>query len=191
LAAGFNSSGSPVSATVSGAQITLTALAAGTIGDYPVTISNGDITVSAQTPTLTGGQNLVTGAGNFYSYQVGAYAPNGNILSHTDSAMGTWNFAYDTLNRLTTAQNTAVTGGSAQFANLNGCWTYDRGSPATGLRRWGGGPVRQPHAGGVFHGDLNALRQRRAYRGAVHRDAAEQRRQQSAIDAASSFLPPG
>jgi YD repeat-containing protein len=125
LAAGFNVPGSPVSATVSGAQITLTALAAGTIGDYPVTISNGDITVSAQSPTLTGGQDLVAGAGSFYSYQVGSYAPNGNILSHKDSVTGTWNFSYDTLNRLTTAQDSAVPVPFSQYSGRFGCWNYD------------------------------------------------------------------
>ena len=32
-------------------------------------------------------------AGTLYAYQVpaGGYAPNGNILSQTDSVMGTWN----------------------------------------------------------------------------------------------------
>src|SRR5271165_4143728 len=31
------------------------------------------------------------------------YAPNGNILTHADSVMGTWNFSYDAVDRLSTA----------------------------------------------------------------------------------------
>jgi RHS repeat-associated protein len=55
------------------------------------------------------------------------YAPNGNILQHADSVMGTWNFTYDTLNRLATAQNTAATPVSQPqgFAGIGGSWTYD------------------------------------------------------------------
>ncbi len=37
----------------------------------------------------------------------------------------TWNFSYDTLNRLTATQNTAVTSVSPQYAGAYGCWTYD------------------------------------------------------------------
>jgi len=47
---------------------------------------------------MTGGNS---GSGNAYAYQVLSYAANGNILSQTDSVMGTWNYTYDTLNRLT------------------------------------------------------------------------------------------
>jgi RHS repeat-associated protein len=45
--------------------------------------------------------------------------------SHTDSVMGSWSFGYDSLNRLTSTQNTAVTGVSGSYADLYGCWTYD------------------------------------------------------------------
>jgi len=51
----------------------------------------------------------------------GGYAPNGNILQHADSVMGTWNFTYDTLNRL--AQGTATAGADN---GLTLGWTYDR-----------------------------------------------------------------
>jgi RHS repeat-associated protein len=120
LAAGLNAPGSPVTATVSGSAITVTANATGPASDYSVTISNGDITVSAPSPTLTGGQGFTAPAGSYYSYQVGSYAPNGNILSHTDSVMGAWNFSYDSLNRLTSAN--ASSGG---YAGQFGCWIYD------------------------------------------------------------------
>jgi RHS repeat-associated protein len=39
--------------------------------------------------------------------------------------MGTWNFGYDSLNRLTTAQNTAASSETPQYANNYGCWSYD------------------------------------------------------------------
>jgi YD repeat-containing protein len=61
--------------------------------------------------------------GAIYSYEAG-YAPNGNILTHTDSVMGTWNFTYDAVDRLSTAQNT-VAGNPSTYANQYGCWSYD------------------------------------------------------------------
>jgi len=49
----------------------------------------------------------------------------GNLKNFSDSVTGTWNFAYDSLNRLVGAQNTAVTPTSTQYATDYGCWTYD------------------------------------------------------------------
>jgi RHS repeat-associated protein len=56
-----------------------------------------------------------------------AYAQNGNILAHADSVMGTWNFTYDAVDRLMTAQQTAYTATSQKYAGNYGCWnwTYD------------------------------------------------------------------
>jgi len=56
-----------------------------------------------------------------------AYAQNGNILAHADSVMGTWNFTYDGVDRLMTAQQTAYTATSQKYAGNYGCWnwTYD------------------------------------------------------------------
>jgi RHS repeat-associated protein len=52
------------------------------------------------------------------------YAPNGNILGHTDSVMGTWAFSYDAVDRLVTA--TAQEDVPAQYAAAKfGCWSYD------------------------------------------------------------------
>jgi len=219
LAAGFNMSGSPVTASASGSAFTVTAIAKGAASNYPISFSNGDYSVSDPNSTLTGGQNGATvydagtatatisgnggswtatanwgqgstasslasslasaingvggipvtasasgstvnltgsgatvsvsiadtqsatfptpsfsasvsgmsgggsGNGNAYAYQVGGYAPNGNILSHTDSVMGAWSFGYDTLNRLIAANAGASV--PAQFAGQYGCWTYD------------------------------------------------------------------
>jgi RHS repeat-associated protein len=39
--------------------------------------------------------------------------------------MGAWNFSYDSLNRLTTAQNTAASSATPQYAGQNLCWSYD------------------------------------------------------------------
>jgi RHS repeat-associated protein len=93
-------------------------------GGVSSTFPNGSFTLTPSGSTMTGGAG-----GTFYSYQVpsgtAGYYPNGNLHQFSDSVMGTWQFNYDTLNRLTTSLNTAVTSTSSQFANMNGCWTYD------------------------------------------------------------------
>jgi RHS repeat-associated protein len=122
LAAGLNAAGSPVTAASSGATITITAAAKGTASDYALTIANGDYTVTGPSADLTGGQNIVSAAGAFYSWQIGSYAPNGNILSLTDSVIGQWSYAYDTLNRLTGAVAGA---GNVPYKGEAGCWQYD------------------------------------------------------------------
>jgi RHS repeat-associated protein len=53
------------------------------------------------------------------------YSLNGNILIHSDSVMGTWNFSYDVVDRLTAAAQTASTLTSNQYAGNYACWTYD------------------------------------------------------------------
>ena len=75
--------------------------------------------------------------GSLYSYCVpGPSNPNctssssgydnvGNLKSFQDSVIGTWNFTYDSLNRLSTSQNTATRSVAPQYSGLNGCWTYD------------------------------------------------------------------
>jgi RHS repeat-associated protein len=75
---------------------------------------------------LDGGSDANTSgqAQTIYNYAVN-YDYVSNVSSYTDSVMGAWNFSYDTLNRLSTAQNTATTPTSAQYANNWGCWSYD------------------------------------------------------------------
>jgi len=51
------------------------------------------------------------------------YAPNGNILAHTDSVMGQWGFSYDAVDRLVTATPGANT--PAQYIGYFACWSYD------------------------------------------------------------------
>ena len=61
-----------------------------------------------------------------YSYTVpmsGGYAPNGNLLSYTDTVMGTWNFSYDHLNRISSAIPGA--GAPSGYSGENLCMAYD------------------------------------------------------------------
>jgi hypothetical protein len=77
---------------------------------------------------MTGGAAAQGSYATIYSYQVpqnGGYAPNGNILQHVDSVMGTWNYSYDAVDRLTTAAQVLSTPTSTGYAVMNGCWTYD------------------------------------------------------------------
>ena len=86
---------------------------------YPTMFSPPSFAISAD--SMAGGD----AAGTLYSYFVpaGGYAANGNILSQTDSVMGTWNYGYDTLNRLT--GTVAGTNVPTALVGLYGCWTYD------------------------------------------------------------------
>ena len=73
------------------------------------------ITVSSQALTPT----------TVYSYVVaqGEYDGVGNVLQYQDSVMGSWNFTYDTLNRLSSAVPGA--GASGAYAGQNLCMAYD------------------------------------------------------------------
>jgi RHS repeat-associated protein len=66
----------------------------------------------------------------FYSFAAlngssSGYDSVGNLTYYQDLVIGNWNYNYDTLNRLTTAQNTATTSIAPQYINAVGCWTYD------------------------------------------------------------------
>jgi YD repeat-containing protein len=123
LTSQINTSGAPVTAVQNGASITITATITGTATDYPITISNGDFTISDPQMALSGGKNAPT----IYSYTVptGGYDANGNLLGFADTVMGSWGFGYDTLNQLVTTRNTASTSVSTQYAGMYGCWNYD------------------------------------------------------------------
>lgn len=49
----------------------------------------------------------------------------GNLKTYSDSVVGSWNLSYDTLNRLSAAQVSAVTSFTQPYANAYGCWSYD------------------------------------------------------------------
>jgi len=53
----------------------------------------------------------------------GGYAPNGNLMAHSDSVMGDWLFDYDTLNRLTVAA--PADNAPSNYAHTIGCFGYD------------------------------------------------------------------
>jgi RHS repeat-associated protein len=57
LTSRFNVSGSPVTAVQNGASFTVTAVATGSASNYPITISNGDFSISDPNNALSGGQN--------------------------------------------------------------------------------------------------------------------------------------
>jgi RHS repeat-associated protein len=129
----FYDNGSSIgSATISGttAVLTTTALTEGANSIFAVYAGNLGYS-GATSPTIN---QTVTGIGAsvVYKYSItnssgaSGYAPNGNILNYADSIMGTWTQAYDTLNRLSTTQNTATTNTSSQYSNDWGCWTYDQ-----------------------------------------------------------------
>jgi len=59
----------------------------------------------------------------YYYVPQGGYAPNGNILVHSDSVMGDWFFNYDAVDRLTSA--TPDTTAPAAYLGKYACWTYD------------------------------------------------------------------
>jgi RHS repeat-associated protein len=62
----------------------------------------------------------LAGATTAYNYSISSFAANGNLSQVADSVMGTWNYQYDTLNRLTSS---TTSGG--QYNNDIGCWVYD------------------------------------------------------------------
>jgi RHS repeat-associated protein len=59
----------------------------------------------------------------YYLIPNGGYAPNGNILAHSDMIMGDWIFAYDAADRLISEvpESTAPSRCIGKYA----CWTYD------------------------------------------------------------------
>jgi RHS repeat-associated protein len=140
LASAINSTaGSVVTATPNTGSINLYSNSTGAAADFNISVSVTDsmgllypyfltnTSFSLDTYSMTGGAAADTSYGTIYSYQIpsGGYAPNGNILSHSDSVMGTWNYTYDNLNRLVTSQNTATTSTSIQYANDFDCFGYD------------------------------------------------------------------
>ena len=54
----------------------------------------------------------------------GGYDRNSNLLTAVDSVMGQWNYTYDNLNRLTTAQASALPAGLT-LPGSYGCWSFD------------------------------------------------------------------
>ena len=128
IASALVSSGSGndlVTLSANGANVTLTAKDGGTLSDYSYAVTVNYDTASFGQPSFevsSPSGSLANGTGNaLYNWVINSYAPDGNVLSMTDSVMGTWSYGYDDLNRLTTASASA---GSMSGANLG--WNYDR-----------------------------------------------------------------
>ncbi len=85
---------------------------------------------------------------NSYTVPAGGYAPNGNIVQHTDQITGTWTMQYDNLNRLTNATSTA---GYSNGVSVG--WTYDSFGNRLTQTPSASGPTGVFFAGGG-HGDL-------------------------------------
>ena len=132
-----------VTATANGDTVELVSNATGSGTDYAVSASVID-TQTANYPSLfpspsyqadavsmAGGRNAASSYGTIYSYSVpaGGYAPNGNLLSYDDPiVMGSWDFQYDTLNRVAAASSTApkdAPSGHPTNSYPNYCWSYD------------------------------------------------------------------
>jgi RHS repeat-associated protein len=141
LAAAINSaSGSSLTAIASGTSVSLKSNNTGSATNWSIStlasdmlsskFSSASFTVSSS--GMSGGADAGTSTGTLYSYSIpssGGYATNGNLLSFTDSVIGSWNFnvtdsngnaGYDPLNRLT-----AGYASSGLYAGQYTCWTYD------------------------------------------------------------------
>jgi RHS repeat-associated protein len=114
-------SSSPIATGITGTGYVATGLSDGTAYYFKVAAVNSGGTSGYSNEASAAPTSALP---NGYSY-FATYDPVGNVASYNDSVMGSWTFGYDPLNRLVTAQNTAVTGASAQFLDDYGCWKYD------------------------------------------------------------------
>lgn len=134
-------------------NLTVTAQDDGTQTDYSYAVSVDDTSAfggtsfanSASSGDLAGGTNVP-----LYNWAINSYAPDGDVLSMTDSVEGAWSYTYDDMNRVLTAD--ASTGPDA---GMDLTWAYDRygnrwSQTATGS---GGGGATQPSL--TFNGNTN------------------------------------
>ena len=119
--------------------INATQSGAGTDYPYTFTVTHDSVNfsspsymVSSTSGILAGGATGGTTLTPIYSYTVpsGGYDRNGNVLTYTDTVMGTWNFGYDQLNRLVTANNSTAAPASTPAVpsptwSQYFCWAYD------------------------------------------------------------------
>jgi len=119
------SSNTLVTLSSNGASLTMLAKGDGTYSDYTyaltVDYNTADFTqasfsASSTSGSLAGGENAP-----LYSWAINSYAPNGDVLSMTDSVMGAWTYGYDDMNRLVTGSASA-----GSMAGFGLSWTYDR-----------------------------------------------------------------
>ncbi len=109
--------------------VTLTSLIYGADGEASLSasVSSGaTFTATTSSAKLTGDKDTIA-----YSYAL-AYAPNGNVSTVSDTIIGNWTYAYDTLNRLTRAQATTAGVVTPSGTFKTQCWTYDSFGNRTG-----------------------------------------------------------
>jgi len=116
------------------AVVSLKAIVVGQYGDVALSTPAGSGSSFTSTPsntTLIGGVGSPQGGSSAYVYTL-AYAKNGNITQAFDAYNGSWNYGYDTLNRLTSASlvsyegnGISVTTGPNPGTYKNQCWSYD------------------------------------------------------------------
>jgi YD repeat-containing protein len=130
LASAINTAdGMPVTASASSNVVTLTAIEYGKDGEVSLSASassGATFTATASGATLSGDTNTTP-----YRYTL-AYAPNNNVASVTDTIVGNWTYAYDTLNRVlaATASTAGIVTPSGTYKTQ--CWTYDSFGNRTG-----------------------------------------------------------
>jgi RHS repeat-associated protein len=127
-----NASGSKVTASSDGDVSVLVSSATGSSTDYTVSTSvtydSTDFTqpsYMALAFAMQDGLASDSTDGLIYYYFVpnGGYAPNGNIVAHSDMITGDWIYAYDAVDRLTSA--VAAGNNPSAYTGKIGCWTYD------------------------------------------------------------------
>ncbi len=116
------------------AVVTLKAIVVGQYGDLSLSVPAGTGSSFASTPsntTLIGGVGTPQGAATAYVYMLG-YDRKSNIVQAFDAYNGSFNYGYDTLNRLTSAAlypfegyGVTVTTGPNPGTYTNQCWSYD------------------------------------------------------------------
>lgn len=122
-----SASGGALVTSVSSGYLTVMTTQGGST-NWPISIATTYDSKDFSSPSFTftvsgmsGGSNAQDGNGVIYSYSLG-HAPNGQIVQSADSANGTWNYTYDDMNRLITAQQL-----NSSNQVVNGLsWDYDR-----------------------------------------------------------------
>jgi RHS repeat-associated protein len=121
--------GMPVKANASSNVVTLTAIEYGKDGEVTLSSSassGATFTASASAATLGGDTSTIS-----YSYDL-TYTPNNNVATAVDSVTGNWTYAYDTLNRLISANATTAGMVLPSGTYKTQCWTYDGFGNRTG-----------------------------------------------------------
>jgi RHS repeat-associated protein len=127
IVSAFNTTnGSPVTASVAGSLISLTATTVGSSTNYSLSAgsstSNPGQFSAPSFSVSTSGASLTGASGPIYAVNIG-YTPNGNVTSANDSANGNWNYQYDQFNRLV-CSNLVSNGSCSSPSNGTPTYTY-------------------------------------------------------------------